>query len=114
MGETESRTLWKCANRRLYDPRSSQFVRLEHLRQFLIAGSDVEVLQRRSGEDITCTVLTQLALELEESGNAAQALFSRELLTELIYCQQQVGTENVSHYLDECLRLFFAGVANTD
>lgn len=103
----EIRTLWKYPNRRLYDTSTSRYVRLEHVRDLMMAGSDVGVVERRGGQDITRHVLAQLAMELEENGGASQGLFSREFLTQVIYCQEKLGAENVSRYLDECLRLFF-------
>ena len=102
---SENRTLWKYPNRRLYDTTVSTYVHHEHIRELLTEGVSVDVFERRSGRELTRSVLTQLLLEMEERAGV-QGLLKQDLLVQLIYCQEKLGAEVFSQYLDECLRLF--------
>ena len=61
-------TIKKYANRRLYDTESSAYVTLDRLAQMIREGRDFEVLDAKSGEDITRQVLTQIIVDEESRG----------------------------------------------
>jgi polyhydroxyalkanoate synthesis repressor PhaR len=50
-------------NRRLYDRSQRQYVTLQDVEQYVLAGKTVEVLDSRSGEDLTRQILTQILAE---------------------------------------------------
>ena len=56
-------TIKKYANRRLYDTESSTYITLDRLAQMVRDGREFEVVDAKSGEDITRQILTQLMLE---------------------------------------------------
>lgn len=58
----------KYANRRLYDTESSTYITLERLAQMVRQKRDFKVLDAKSGEDITRSVLTQIIMEEEARG----------------------------------------------
>lgn len=58
----------KYANRRLYNTQSSSYVTLEHLAKMVRAGTEFEVHDARSGEDITRSVLAQIIFDEENNG----------------------------------------------
>ena len=74
-------TIKKYANRRLYDTESSSYITLEHLAAMTKAGREFKVVDARSGEDITRTVLTQIIMEQE---NGAQTMLPVPFLRQLI------------------------------
>ncbi len=71
----------KYANRRLYNTQSSSYVTLEHLAQMVRDGTEFEVRDARSGEDITRSVLAQIIFEEENKG---QHLLPIQFLRQLI------------------------------
>ncbi|MAP96361.1 MAG: polyhydroxyalkanoate synthesis repressor PhaR [Ponticaulis sp.] len=71
----------KYANRRLYDTSSSSYVTLEHLSELVRSGKDFVVLDAKSGEDLTRSVLTQIIFEQEnKGGNALPLNFLRQVI----------------------------------
>ena len=61
-------TIKKYANRRLYDTESSAYITLDRLAQMVREGREFEVVDAKSGEDITRQVLTQIIVEEESRG----------------------------------------------
>ena len=53
----ETRLIRKYANRRLYDATGSRHVTLDDIRKMIGAGEQVKVIDDKSGEDITRSVL---------------------------------------------------------
>ncbi len=71
----------KYANRRLYNTQTSSYVTLDHLSQMVKEGTDFEVRDARTGEDITRPVLTQIIFEEEGKGqNLLPIKFLRQLI----------------------------------
>lgn len=71
----------KYANRRLYHTAKSAYVTLEDLSQMIRDGIDFEVVDAKSGEDLTRQVLTQIIVEQESRG---QYLLPTNFLRQLI------------------------------
>ena len=71
----------KYANRRLYNTQTSSYVTLDHLCEMVKAGTEFEVRDARTGEDITRSVLTQIIFEEEAKG---QSLLPIKFLRQLI------------------------------
>ena len=61
-------TIKKYANRRLYDTDSSAYITLDRLAQMVREGREFEVVDAKSGEDITRQVLTQIIVDEEARG----------------------------------------------
>jgi polyhydroxyalkanoate synthesis repressor PhaR len=71
----------KYANRRLYNTAASTYVTLEHLSEMVREGTDFIVLDAKTGEDITRSVLTQIIFEQESRGqNLLPVQFLRRLI----------------------------------
>jgi len=62
-------TIKKYANRRLYDTESSAYITLDRLAQMVRDGREFEVLDAKSGDDITRQVLTQIIVDEESRGS---------------------------------------------
>jgi polyhydroxyalkanoate synthesis repressor PhaR len=62
-------TIKKYANRRLYDTESSTYITLDRLAAMVREGREFQVLDAKSGEDITRSVLTQIIVDEEARGS---------------------------------------------
>jgi polyhydroxyalkanoate synthesis repressor PhaR len=71
----------KYANRRLYNTQTSSYVTLDHLAVMVKEGTEFEVRDARTGEDITRSVLTQIIFEEEAKGTHLLPIrFLRQLI----------------------------------
>ena len=74
-------TIKKYANRRLYDTDSSSYITLDKFAAMIRDGRDFEVIDAKSGEDITHQVLTQIIVEEEARGSTMLPVnFLRQLI----------------------------------
>ena len=58
----------KYPNRRLYNTATSNYVTLDDIRQLIKRGYDVEVVDVKTGEDLTKLTLIQIVLEQQQNG----------------------------------------------
>jgi polyhydroxyalkanoate synthesis repressor PhaR len=71
----------KYANRRLYNTAASSYVTLDHLSEMVREGTDFVVLDAKTNDDITRSVLTQIIFEQESKGqNLLPVQFLRRLI----------------------------------
>jgi polyhydroxyalkanoate synthesis repressor PhaR len=87
----------KYANRRLYNTQTSSYVTLDHLALMVKEGTEFEVRDARTGEDITRSVLTQIIFEEEAKG---QSLLPIKFLRQLIRFYGDSLQSFVPGYLD--------------
>lgn len=64
----ESVIIKKYANRRLYNTRTSSYITLDHLAQMVKDNVDFKVIDAKTGADLTHTILTQIIMEEEATG----------------------------------------------
>jgi polyhydroxyalkanoate synthesis repressor PhaR len=76
-----SRTITRYSNRKLYDPAARSYVTLQELALLVARGEDVQVLDQRSGEDLTNLTLAQALLESVRTGASR---IPRQALKQLI------------------------------
>ena len=93
----------KYANRRLYNTQTSSYVTLDHLAQMVKVGSEFEVRDARTGEDITRSVLTQIIVEEEGKG---QNLLPISFLKQLIGFYGDNLQFLVPRYLEQAMQSF--------
>jgi polyhydroxyalkanoate synthesis repressor PhaR len=86
----------KYPNRRLYDTSAGKYVNLDDLAAMIRQGADLQVVDARSGEDITRVVLTQIIVEDARDRPTGLPL---ELLRQLIMASDRAGQEFISWYL---------------
>lgn len=80
-GASDTVIIKKYANRRLYDTSTSSYVTLDHLSELVRREVDFEVVDAKSGEDLTRQVLTQIIFEKENKGEGALPVnFLRKLI----------------------------------
>ena len=93
----------KYANRRLYNTQTSSYVTLDHLSAMVKQGTDFEVHDARTGDDITRSVLTQIIFEEETKG---QNLLPIRFLRQLIRFYGDPMQSFVPGYLDLSMQSF--------
>jgi polyhydroxyalkanoate synthesis repressor PhaR len=93
----------KYANRRLYNTQTSSYVTLDHLCEMVKAGTEFEVRDARTGDDITRSVLTQIIFEEEAKG---QSLLPIKFLRQLIRFYGDSLQGFVPGYLDMSMESF--------
>ena len=103
---TAPRVIRKYPNRRLYDTVESRYVTLADIRRLVVAQIDFVVLDRKTQQDITRSILLQVIAEQEGGG---ESLMSRDFLSQVIRSYGNGLQEVVGRYLDESLRLFTRG-----
>jgi polyhydroxyalkanoate synthesis repressor PhaR len=86
----------KYANRRLYDTSAGRYVNLEDVAELIRKGQEIQVLDAKSGEDLTRVVLTQIILEDAKGQPTGLPL---ELLRQLIVASDRAGREFMMWYL---------------
>ena len=95
-----ARIIKKYANRRLYDTHSSEYITLADLKNLVVAGEQIRVIDAKSKQVITREVLLQLVAEQEALG---RPILNETILTALIrfygHPMQQVATR----YLEAAL-----------
>lgn len=80
-GKAAGIVIKKYANRRLYDTSTSQYVTLDYLRDLVKKGTDFQVVDAKSGDDLTRGVLAQIIFEEESRGaNLLPVDFLRQLI----------------------------------
>ena len=102
----ETVVIKKYANRRLYNTKSSSYITLDHLAKMTREGVDFQVLDAKTGTDITHQILTQIIME-EETVRGEQMLpvnFLRQLIS--MYGNSMQGL--VPHYLEASMDQFRA------
>jgi polyhydroxyalkanoate synthesis repressor PhaR len=93
----------KYANRRLYNTQTSCYVTLDHLSEMVKRGTEFEVHDARTGDDITRSVLTQIIFEEEAKG---QNLLPIRFLRQLIRFYGDPMQSFVPGYLDLSMESF--------
>jgi polyhydroxyalkanoate synthesis repressor PhaR len=96
----EPRLIRKYANRRLYDSTDSRHVTLEDIRKLVASGIRVKVIDDKSGEDLTRSVLLQIIADQEQFG---QPVLSIQLLEGIIRFYGNPVQELLSRYLEQTL-----------
>jgi len=86
----------KYGNRRLYDTATSRYVNLDDIAAFIREGRDVQVVDAKTGKDLTRVTLTQIITEDAKDKPTGLPL---ELLRQLVVASDEVRQEFVMWYL---------------
>jgi polyhydroxyalkanoate synthesis repressor PhaR len=102
---SEPRVIKKYPNRRLYDTVESRYITLADIRRLVIDRVEFVVIDKKTQEDITRSILLQVIAEQEHGG---EPLMSRDFLSQVIrsYGSQMQGM--LGSYLEQSLKLFTA------
>ena len=97
-------TIKKYANRRLYNTGTSSYITLDDLAKMVRENVDFQVVDAKSGDDITHSILTQIIMEEEASGG--EQLLPVGFLRQLIALYGNSVQAMVPHYLEASMNSF--------
>jgi polyhydroxyalkanoate synthesis repressor PhaR len=100
---TDKVTIKKYANRRLYDTEGSSYITLDKLAAMIREGRDFEVVDAKSGEDITHQILTQFIVDEEARGTT---MLPANFLRQLIGMYGDQSQNMVSPFLESAMDAF--------
>ena len=101
----------KYGNRRLYDTAKSSYVNLEDITRAIRADHQVQVLDAKTGEDVTAFILTQVILEESRKKNF---LLPVPLLHLLIRFGENILNDFFQQYLEQILNNYLSYRSVTD
>ncbi len=84
-------------NRRLYDTSSSRYVNLDEVATLVRNGTEVQIVDAKTGEDLTRGCLMQIVMEDAKEKPTGLPL---ELLRQLVVASDHVGREFIMWYLN--------------
>jgi polyhydroxyalkanoate synthesis repressor PhaR len=100
---SEERLIKKYANRRLYDAAQSRHITIDDIRNMVIQGVRVKVIEDKSNEDITRLVLLQVIADQEQFG---RPILSTSLLESMIRFYGNSMQGIFSSYLEKSVETF--------
>jgi len=100
---SKERLIKKYANRRLYDASISKHVTLADIRQLIVDGEKIRVVEDKTNEDITRLILLQVIAEQEQFG---QPILSTHLLESIIRFYGGPMQDFMSRYLETSVDAF--------
>jgi len=100
---TQIRTIKKYPNRRLYDTKDSRYITLHDVRQLVLEEAAFEVIDKKTGENITRCILLQVISDQEQQG---EAIMSQDFLAQVIRAYSGAMPNVVRDYLERTLKLF--------
>lgn len=98
-----TRVIKKYPNRRLYDTNSSTYITLAEVKQLVVQGHDFVVLDAKTNEELTRSILLQIILE-EESGGLP--MFSEAALANMIRFYGHAMQGFMGSYLEKNVQAF--------
>ncbi len=102
---SEPRVIKKYPNRRLYDTVESRYITLADIRKLVLERIEFVVIDKKSGHDITRSILLQVIAEQEET---TEPLLSHDFLAQVIRSYGGAMQGLVGSYLDQSMRIFNA------
>jgi polyhydroxyalkanoate synthesis repressor PhaR len=101
----EPRVIKKYPNRRLYDTADSKYITLADIRRLVLERVEFVVIDKKSEEDITRSILLQVIAEQEHEGDP---MMSQDFLSQVIRAYGGAMQGFVGSYLEQSLKLFMA------
>ncbi len=102
MGNT-TRLIKKYPNRRLYDTQTSTYITLVDVKQLVLDNENFRVVDAKSSEDLTRSILLQIILEEEAGGSP---LFSAPMLAQIIRFYGHAMQGMMGAYLEKSMQAF--------
>ena len=99
----QPRLIKKYPNRRLYDTKTSAYITLSDVKDLVLAFENFKVVDAKSGEDLSRSILLQIILE-EETGGVP--LFTTELLAQVIRFYGHAMQGMLGKYLENNIKAF--------
>lgn len=103
MQEQQIRIIKKYPNRRLYDTKTSAYITLGDVKGLVLGDENFKVVDAKSGDDLTRSILFQIILE-EEAGGVP--IFSADLLSVFIRIYGNATQGMLGRYLESSMTTF--------
>jgi polyhydroxyalkanoate synthesis repressor PhaR len=97
------RLIKKYPNRRLYDTQTSTYITLADVKQLVMDTEDFKVIDAKSGDELTRSILLQIILE-EETGGVP--MFSSSMLSQIIRYYGHAMQGMMGTYLEKNIQAF--------
>jgi len=97
------RLIKKYPNRRLYDTRTSTYITLVDVKELVLGQENFQVVDAKTGDDLTRAILLQIILE-EEAGGAP--MFSSDLLSHMIRFYGNAMQGMMGRYIENNINSF--------
>lgn len=97
------RAIKKYPNRRLYDTKTSSYITLADVKAMVMACEHFVIVDAKSGEDLTRSILFQIILEEETAG---VPMFSTQALAQIIRFYGHTMQGLMGNYLDKHIQSF--------
>jgi polyhydroxyalkanoate synthesis repressor PhaR len=100
---TPVRLIKKYPNRRLYDTQTSTYITLADVKQLVLDHENFQVVDAKSGEDLTRPILLQIILDEEAGG---MPMFSAPMLSQVIRFYGNAMQGMMGSYLEKNIQAF--------
>ncbi|MGN6702894.1 MAG: polyhydroxyalkanoate synthesis repressor PhaR [Burkholderiaceae bacterium] len=97
------RLIKKYPNRRLYDTQTSSYITLADVKQLVLGNEEFSVVDAKTGEDLTRSILLQIILEEEANGTP---MFSSDALSQIIRYYGHAMQGMMGSYLEKNIQAF--------
>lgn len=97
------RMIKKYPNRRLYDTQTSSYITLADVKQLVLDNEEFTVVDAKTNEDLTRSILLQIILEEEASGTP---MFSSAALAQIIRYYGHAMQGMMGSYLEKNIQAF--------
>lgn len=97
------RAIKKYPNRRLYDTRTSSYITLSDVKDMVMSCEVFAVVDAKTGDDITRSILLQIILEEESAG---VPMFSAQVLAQIIRFYGHTMQGLMGNYLEKNIQSF--------
>ena len=99
----EQHIIKKYPNRRLYDTQTSTYITLADVKQMVLAHDTFRVVDAKTNDDLTRSIMLQIILEEENEG---VSLFTTEMLAQIIRSYGNVMQGMLGSYLEKNMQAF--------
>ena len=97
------RAIKKYPNRRLYDTQTSSYITLTDVKEMVMGCEQFIILDAKTGEDLTRSILLQIILEEESAG---MPMFSTQALAQIIRLYGNTMQGLMGNYLEKNIQSF--------
>src|SRR5215213_8182886 len=101
--KSAERLIKKYPNRRLYDTQTSSYITLTDVKQLVLDADEFTVVDAKSNEDLTRSILLQIILEEEANG---APMFSSGVLSQIIRYYGHAMQGMMGSYLEKNVQAF--------
>lgn len=103
---SQARLIKKYPNRRLYDTSASCYVSNDDIKALIRAGEQINIIDSKTGEDLTRSVLLTIIAEGELSG--ATPIFTQKTLSDITRFDEAYLAGILGIYLEQAVDFFIA------